>query len=56
MLACDANAAYVRDDGRVLLEGQQGQPDFIAKEISYHSMLHEVHVYHDTPVLLSRNF
>ena len=36
MLACDANAAYVRNDGRILMEVQPGQPDFIAKEISYH--------------------
>ena len=36
--ACDAiyNAAYVRGDERVLLEVQPGQPDLIAKEISYH--------------------
>ena len=36
--ACDAiyNAAYVRGDERVLLEVLPGQPDLIAKEISYH--------------------
>ena len=36
--ACDAiyNAVYVRGDERVLLEVQPGQPDLIAKEISYH--------------------
>ena len=36
MLACDANAGYVRGDERVLLEVQPGQPDVIAKKISYH--------------------
>ena len=39
MLACDANAAYVRNDGRILLEVQPGQLDFIAKEISNHSYI-----------------